>query len=124
MQAVVDSTSGLASSDTVFLLPKFVRKSVAASQTDSSIIAAVTSKKLRVVAGIISAGDTAGSALTFESDDAVTDTVLMKFQPAANQTIVLPYNPLGYFETDSGEALILTTGAGSTTEMSFVYVEV
>jgi hypothetical protein len=37
---------------------------------------------------------------------------------------LLPYNPVGWFETVSGQGLSATTGAGSTTGIQIVYVEV
>jgi hypothetical protein len=44
----------------------------------------------------------------------------MLFANAANGGAVLPHNPLGWFETEIGEALTLTTGAGATTGVQAV----
>jgi hypothetical protein len=110
-------------SGTTALTPKFKNVAVAASQTDSSVIASVASKKLRVLAAFVQCGATATDA-TFESDDAVTDTTVWKVTLGANGGAVLPFNPVGWFETDSGEALIVTTSAGSTVQIMVTYVEV
>lgn len=108
--------------DTTALTPKFKRVSIAASQTDSSVVAAVTSKKIRVVAMRVMVGGTA-TDLTLESDGG-SDTVIHEGTYGANGGEVLPFNPVGWFETLSGEALIATTGSGSTTKITLVYVEV
>jgi len=108
--------------DTTALTPKFKSLSVAASQTDSSVVAAVTSKKIRVVAMAVQCGSTA-TDVTFESDEA-TDVRLHKVPAGANGGQILPFNPVGWFETASGSALIVTTGAGSSVEITLTYVEV
>lgn len=108
--------------DTTALTPKFKSATVAASQTDSSLVAAVTSKKIRVLALAVQCGSTA-TDVTFESDEA-TDVRLHKVPAGANGGQILPFNPVGWFETASGSALIVTTGAGSSVEISGVYVEV
>lgn len=116
-----DATDAIMSNLTA-LTPKFFTKSVTASSTDASLIAAVASKKLRIVSLAVQAGGTA-TDLTFESDG-VSDTKLHKVQAGANGGQILPYNPVGWFETLSGEALLGTTGAGSTVEITGTYIEV
>ncbi len=102
------------------LTPKFAFANVAASQTDSSLVALVASKKLRVLAAYALPGATA-TDLTFQSNAVA---ISAKFANGANGGEVLPFNPVGWFETVAGEALKVTTGAGSTTGIGVVYVEV
>lgn len=109
--------------DLTVLTPKFKSVAIAASSTDSSVIAAVTSKKLRILAGTIQCGATATS-LTLESDDASADTTVFKLTMGANGGAHLAFCPVGHFETDAGEALIATTDAGSTVQINLTYVEV
>lgn len=108
--------------DTTALTPKFKSATVAVSQTDSSLVAAVTSKKIRVLSLAVQCGSTA-TDVTFESDEA-TDVRLHKVPAGANGGQILPFNPVGWFETASGSALIVTTGAGSSVEISLTYIEV
>lgn len=112
-------TDALMSSLTT-LTPKFFTQSVTASSTDVSVVAAVGGKKLRVVALVVQCGATA-TDVTFESS---TTTRKHKVLAGANGGQVLDFNPVGWFETATGESLTITTSSGSTTEISGVYVEV
>ena len=95
---------------------------VAAGQTDSSVVAAVAGKKIRVKALAFVAGGTATTA-TFNSKGSGAGTACScLFANAANGGAVLNNNPEGWFETETGEALTLTTGAGSTTGVIVKYV--
>lgn len=89
--------------------------SVAASQTDSALVTAQAGAKIRVVAAIINQGDTTPSTVTFNSKPAgagAAKTPALK--GPANGGFVLPFNESGWFETNEGEGLSVTTGAGST----------
>lgn len=95
---------------------------IAASQTDSVLIAAVSGRRIRVVSFIINQGDTTPSTVTFNSKGAGAGTSIfppLKF--AANGGIAAPELNPGYFHTKVGEALTATTGAGSTTGIAVVW---
>ena len=92
----------------------------AASGTAQTLVAAVTGKRIRVLAAFAVAGATATN-LTFNSASNAISPLLAN---AANGGEVLPFNPAGWFQTVAGEALTVTTGAGSTTGIGVVYVEV
>ncbi len=102
------------------MTPKFFSETVAAADTDEELVAIVASKKIRVLALVVQCGATATDA-TFESS---TTTRKHKVPAGANGGQVLPFNPVGWFETAVGESLTVTTGAGSSVEISGVYVEV
>lgn len=102
------------------LTPKFFSGTVAASQTDSTLISAVASRSLRVLSLAVHCGATATTS-TFESG---TATRVHKVPAGANGGQILPFNPAGWFQTTSGAALTVTTGAGSDTEYTITYVEV
>lgn len=110
-----------AGSPNVALTVKRKSLTVAASQTDASVVAAVAAKKIRVLSLAHQCAGTATTA-TYESD-ATVDTRLHKVPAGANGGQVLSYNPHGWFETLVGEALIITTGTGSDTEITLTYVE-
>lgn len=93
---------------------------VAAESTDSQLVAAVTDKKIRVLAVVTDPAGTA-SAVTFTSDDGVAGTDISAEFVAG---IELSYNPQGWFETAVDEGLAVTTSAGSVTAVQVVYVEV
>lgn len=96
--------------------------SIAASQTDSSLVSAVTNSKIRVVAFIINQGDTTPSAVTFNSKGSGAGTaVFPALKYAANGGTTTPEVPSGWFETNVGEGLTVTTGAGSTSGIAVVY---
>jgi len=95
---------------------------IAASATDSSLVAAVATKKLRVRSVVINQGDTTPSAVTFNSKGAGAGTaVYVPLKAAANGGFVLNDNPKGWFETIAGEGLSVSTGAGSTTSVAVTY---
>ncbi len=127
--ATTDSVSVKIATDKIMnnlteLTPKYAFANVAASQTDSNIVTAVASKKIRVLALYAVAGATATN-LTFNSKPAGAGTAISAlFANAANGGEILPFNPVGWFESASGEGLTVTTGAGSTTGIGVVYVEV
>lgn len=93
---------------------------IAASQTASSLIAAVTGKRIRVISVYALAGGTA-TTLVFNSASTAKSALLSN---AANGGEVLPRNIDGWFETAAGEALTVTTGAGAATGIQVNYIEV
>lgn len=99
------------------------KANVAASQTDSVIVAAVPNKKIRVLSLAFVCGGT-GTNATFNTKGSGAGVAISAlFANAANGGAVLGHNPLGWFaETGVGEALTLTTGAGSATGLNLVYV--
>lgn len=96
-------------------------KNIAAAQTDAEVVAAVAGYKIRVLAMTMSPGATA-TAITFNSKPAGAGTAISAlFANAANATQQLGHNPHGWFETNVGEGLSATTGAGSATGLTFAY---
>lgn len=120
MASAASPESGTVYNGTTALTPKYAFANIAASQTDSQIVALVAAKKIRVLALYCVAGATATS-ITLQSNATAKSALLAN---GANGGEVLPFNPAGWFETVAGEALKATTGAGSTTGIGVVYVEV
>lgn len=105
---------------TTALTPKFAAID-AASSGDNTILAAVTSKKIRVVSlFVVSAGTT---TVRFESGASGT-ALTGQMNLIANTGFVLPYNPAGWFETASGTLLNMELSAAVSVDGSFSYVEV
>lgn len=102
------------------LTPKFV--AIAASSSgNNTILAAVTSKKIRVLAyNFISNGTVNGK---FQSGASGTDLTGLKYC-VANSGICAPFNPVGWFETASGTLLNLNLSAGIAVGGELVYIEV
>jgi hypothetical protein len=97
---------------------------VAASQTDSSLVTAVTAKRLRVVWAYAQCGGTATTVVFNTKPSGAGTAISPTFQNAANGGFVLPYNPHGWFTTNSGEGLTVTTGSGAATGVQVGYVEI
>ena len=96
--------------------------SVAASQTDSAVVAAVTGRRIRVRSVVINQGDTTPSSVTFNTKPAGAGSAIYPaLKAAANGGFVMPDNPYGWFQTLAGEGLTVTTGAGSTTSIAVTY---
>lgn len=97
-------------------------KNITASATDSALVTGVATKKIRVVAMSSQAGGTA-TTLVFNSKPAGAGVAISPvYANGVNIGAVLPYNPVGWFETVAGEALTATTGAGSTTSVLVTYI--
>lgn len=106
------------------LTPKFAKANVAASTTDSVIVAAVTSKVLFILAFRLHTGAGA-TVVTFNSKGAGAGTAISEsFALGANGGHSPGFSPVGHFKTNTGEGLSVTTGAGTTTGVGVVYVEV
>lgn len=102
------------------LTPKFVIIDHNTSG-DNTILAAVTSKKIRVLAlFLVSAGTV---TVRFESG-AGGPALTGQMNLVANTGFVLPFNPVGWFETASNTLLNLELSGAVSVDGSLVYVEV
>jgi len=105
----------------VAMVPKFAVID-AASSGDNTIVAAVTSKKIRVLALHLTM---TGTLVTIRFESAAGGTALTgQMQPLAGNSITLPFNPLGWFETVAGELLNMELGGAQSVDGCLVYVEV
>lgn len=103
---------------------KRARANVAASQTDSALVSAVSGKRIRVLGFIMVAGGTA-TDLTFNTKPGGAGTAIScLFANAANGGAAPTFTEHGWFETREGEGLSVTTGAGSATGLQVLYAEV
>lgn len=115
-----DLSGSLHSSDSTPMLVKYAVIDTA-TLGDTTIVAAVTGKKIRVIScWLVSAGavvarfesGTAGTALTGQAT------------LAASTVFVLPHNKDGWFETAAGVLLNLELSANISVDGSLSYVEV
>lgn len=94
---------------------------VNASTTDAALVSAVPGKRIRVLAAYAQAGGTA-TAITFNTKPAGAGSAISPlFANGANGSSPLPFNPKGWFQTNLGEGLTVTTGAGSATGVLVSY---
>ena len=112
--------------DLTALTPKFAKIACAASG-NNTIVAAVAAKKIRVLSAalVVAAAtniyfvDGAGSPVALFGDST------NKVNLAANGGFVLPFNPVGWFETSTTNvALNLNLSAANTAGGGICYVEV
>lgn len=95
---------------------------IAASATDSVLVAALGTARIRVHAIVINQGDTTPSTITFNSKGGGAGTAIFPpLKAAANGGFVLPDSDEGWFQTNPGESLTVTTGAGSTSSIIVQY---
>ena len=94
---------------------------VAASSTDSVLVAAVPGKTIVVLQLAIIAG-TVATTITLNSKSGGVGTAI---SPAIYNDInsgeVLPFSPAGWMQTNQSEGLSVTTSAGSTTSVIVSY---
>ena len=114
-----DETSTIYNGTTA-LTPKFAVID-AATSGNNTLVAAVTSKKIRVLALMLVAGGTVN--VRFESG--ADGTALSgQMQLTAQTGFSLPHSPTGWFETASGTLLNLELSAAVSVDGMLVYVEV
>jgi hypothetical protein len=93
----------------------------AASSGDNTLVAAVASRKLRVLSAfLVSSGSV---NVRFESGAAGT-ALSGQMNLVANTGFVLPYNPHGWFETASNTLLNLELSGATSVDGSLTYVEI
>lgn len=103
------------------LTPKFAVIS-ASTSGDNTIVAAVTAKKIRVLAyNFISAG---AVNVRFQTAAAGAYLTGLKTIDAASKGICAPYNPVGWFETVAGDLLNLELSGAVLVGGELVYIEV
>lgn len=94
----------------------------AASSGNNTLVAAVTGKKIRVLALFATM---TGTAVTIRFEDGADGTALTgQMGPTAGQTIVLPFNPVGWFETSAATLLNMELGGSQSVDGALVYIEV
>ena len=93
----------------------------AASSGNNTLVAAVTGKKIRVLA--LTATMT-GTAVTIRFEDGASGTALTgQMQPTQGQTLTLPFNPVGWFETTAATLLNMELGGAQSVDGVLVYIE-
>jgi hypothetical protein len=90
-----------------------------ASASDNEIVAAVSGKKIRVLAAVLGPNAAANGA-TFKS--AATAIDALRTIPIGG-TYQLPYAPHGWFETVAGEALNLALTGANACGVLVTYIE-
>jgi hypothetical protein len=95
-------------------------KIAAASNGSNELVAAVTSKKIRLISyNFIGSG-----AVNAKFQSASTDKSGLKYIAAAGGGICAPFNPGGWLETASGEALNLNLSGAVAVGGELSYIEV
>lgn len=91
-----------------------------ATSGDNTLVAAVTGKRIRVLAlfSIMT-----GTAVTIRFESGAGGTALTgQMQPTQGGGFVLPYNPLGWFETAAGELLNMELSGAQSVDGVLNYV--
>lgn len=117
-----DALSGgsLANGNLTSYTPKFA-KITASSSGATTIVSAVTSKKIRVLAWSL----VCNAAVNVKWQSHVTPTDLTGLHYfGANGGISVPLSPVGHFETVAGEALDINLSGAQAVGGSLVYIEV
>lgn len=113
------STHGI-TSDADILTPKFAAIS-ASTSGNNTLVAAVVSKKIRVLALSLSSNGTVNAKL---QDGAGGTDVTGLYYLVATAGFVLPFNPVGWFETSSNTLLNLNLSAAIAVGGCLTYIEV
>lgn len=90
---------------------------VAASSTDGALVTARAGQKVRVTGGLIAPG--ASTTVTLNSKSGGAGTAIT---PPFATAIALPDSSDGWFDSNVGEGLTVTTSAGATSGVVIDYV--
>ena len=105
------------------LTPKFANIAVAGSG-DNVIVSAVSGKKLRVLNGFMIAAGDVDAYFVDGADTAKVGDGTNGMDLAANSGFTLPFSPVGWFETGSGQSLDLNLSAAVRVAGCITYIEV
>lgn len=123
--SLIGKVSASAETATVYngstsITPKFAVIDVAGSG-NNTLVEAVASKKIRVLAVALVGGGT----VTARFESGADGTALTgQMSLVANSVVVLPFNPVGWFETAAAALLNLELSGAVSVDGSLVYVEV
>lgn len=121
MQSVLSTLQTGSIYDGALLTPKFAVID-AATSGNNTIVAAVSTKKIRVLSAFMVM---TGTAVTIRFQSGAGGTALTgQMQPSQGGGFVLPYNPYGWFETAASALLNLELGGAQSVDGCLVYVEV
>lgn len=126
LSAALDSISAKLATDAIMngtteLTPKFAVINTATSG-NNTLVAAVTGKKIRVLA--VYARVAGAMDIRFESGADGTALSGVIEMEATDPLFVLPFNPVGWFETAAATLLNLELSAATSIDGGLVYVEV
>ncbi len=105
------------------LTPKFANIAVASSG-DNVIVSAVSGKKLRVVSGFMIAAGDVDAYFVDGADTALVGDGTNGMDLAANSGFTMPFNPVGWFETGSGQSLDLNLSGAVRVAGCITFIEV
>lgn len=100
------------------MIDQVINANIAASQTDSSLRAAVSGAKLAVMSLVIKSGGTATNVTLNSKPSGAGTAISPLLAMGINDDLVLPYTGVAWFYTNEGEGLTVTTGTGATTGIS------
>ena len=105
---------------TTAITPKFAV--IDHASADNTLVSAVASKKIRVVA-LVAVASGGENTIRFESGTGGT-ALTGQMQISDNGGFVLPYNPVGWFETAANTLLNMELGAATSVDGVLTYLEV
>lgn len=94
----------------------------AATSGENTIVAAVAGKKIRVLALHLTM---TGTTVTIRFEDGAGGTALTgQMQPTQGNSITLPFNPMGWFETTAGALLNMELSGAQSVDGCLTYVTI
>ena len=121
LTVALDTSRLINSSNSTVQVPKFATI-VASSSGATTIVAAVTGKRIRVLSLRLTAA--AAVNAKWQSHTAPTDITGLNYYAAAGGGEVLPFNPVGWFQTIAGDALDINLSNAIAVGGHLTYVEV
>lgn len=107
----------------VDVTPKFANIAIASSG-DNIIVAAVSGKKIRVLNGFMISNGTVVAYFVDGANTAIAGDGTNGISLIANSGFSLPFSPVGWFETGSGQSLDINLDGAVIVGGSLAYIEV
>jgi hypothetical protein len=107
---------------TTALTPQYAFANISSGTTDASLVALSAGNKIIVLAASMQCGSTATTATFNTKPSGAGQAISMTYQNGGNGGEILPFCPVGWFATQTSQGLTITTGSGSTTGVTVVYV--
>ena len=123
MSNAILSTGAVQTFEGGLAAPKFAFATVTASATDTSIVAAVAGRRIRVL-DVKLTTTVAATGITFNTKPSGAGTAITPAFTVAVDVVAFGFNQLGHFQTSVGEGLSVTTGAGNSIGVQITYIEV
>lgn len=105
------------------VVPQYANIAIGSSG-DNTIVAAVTGKKIRVISGFLVGSGDVNAYFVDGANNALAGDGSNGIDLTANSGFTLNFNPVGWFETASGQSLDINLDGAVSVAGALTYIEI